>query len=154
MAKSKPQNVVTHSNAEELLSAIGIVCGEGKTIPVQRTVSLFGTISKGEASKADATVKGLSLNVVGCILRHCGATRQAALDAAMAAIKAASVEDFEPDPIDVQWATAFKARIGAELPQIEVSGRMSGSLMVLDVTADVPIKGHVTLDLPKAQVPA
>jgi hypothetical protein len=124
---NNPVITVSHSDAAPLLEALGIVCPTGGSIEVNRSVTLRGVISKGEDTEANATCKALSLALVACLVRHLGAVREIAIDAALKAII-----DGEKGitPADTIWAEALKGRIATALPKTPVSGRRTGKLIV------------------------
>lgn len=145
---NKSKSTITHSKAAELLSLLGVTCPAGETLNVDKVVRLQGTITKGEDYKADATCKALSLITVGCILRHCGITREFAIAAAIKAIWEA--QDYtlgnKPDARDKEFAEEFKRAVAKELPQTQCDGKRTGSLLVEDCTP-AAIQGHQSIDV-------
>lgn len=160
MSKQKKPvgSVITHSKAAKLLEIVGIECGSGENLSVDKVVQLKGVISKGEDYESAATVKALSLKTVGCLLRHCGITREAGLKATIAAViesskeKISDAEDEEGDttghPEDLAFAELFKTRIATQLPLIKCSGKRTGVLVVTDLTPAKP-ETHISIEIPK-----
>ncbi len=120
---------ISHSDVAELLTLLGINCPPGQSMEVNETLNIRGVISKGVDTEANATVKTLSLATVGCILRHCGITRETAIDKALSAI----LSPEKDNPADLQFAEAFKQAVAAKLPKMPVSGRRTGKLIVSDL---------------------
>lgn len=123
-------STVSHSAAAEVLAAAGIELAPGDTMPVDITLNLSGTISKGMDTEASATVKTLSVASVACLLRCMGATREAGL-AQLLAIAGGSLQ---PTEADEAFAAEFKRRVAAELPPMPVSGRRTGKLVVTAIS--------------------
>jgi hypothetical protein len=121
---------ITHSQAADLLASLGIELVSMSSCNVDLTLRLQGTISKGADTEAAATCKALSLGLVACLLRHCGVTRETALDKALAAIKAGK-DGVAPE--DTAFAEALKERIATELPKTPVAGSRTGKLTVEQV---------------------
>ena len=117
---------VSFSDAAPILEACGIEVLAGESKQVNLTLELSGVVSKGLDTEASATVKTLSLATLGCILRHCGITRESAIDAALLAVSDPSTVTLA----DKAWAEEFKTRVANTLPKLTVSGRRTGKLAV------------------------
>lgn len=96
------------------------------TNTIDCVIRIKGEITKQDDFPQNATAKALSVDSVACLLRHCGITRDFALNTLIAMAKG----EIEVNKSDEAFAEIFKQKIADELPKNIVTGRATGKLNV------------------------